>query len=140
MLKSCISIMLFILISIPAGVDANPKDLPKGKWWRIPTVVQRIGLTPDEIGRLDQAFFNSSREIIQLRNRVEAEQFELEVLVEAAVLEEAKVMNQHIKLETARSKLATERFRFFLEIRKIVGYDRFRQLLEIKRARLKRRK
>ena len=140
MLKRLLILMTAVLLSAspcPAQQQDGP-EIPPGRWWRIPAVTARIGLTPDEISRLDLAFNETSRKLIRLKGEVEAEQFELRTIVERPDLDTEAAMEQNRKLEAARGKLAEERFRFFLTIREIVGYDRFTQLLMMKRERASR--
>ena len=71
---------------------------------------------------------DNRRKLIDLKSVVEKERFELENLLESETLDEAAVMNQYDRLEKARSKIAAERFRFLLEVRKVVGHERFQQI------------
>ena len=64
---------------------------------------------------------------------MEKEQLELEAILEKEPLSEGASMTQFKKLEGARANLSEEHFKFIMEVRKILGPDRFGQL----KARLK---
>jgi Spy/CpxP family protein refolding chaperone len=117
---------------------ASGQNMPSGKWWHIPRVVKRLNLSQAQIEQLDQAFRKSRLNLIQLKSDVEREQFELEILIENRTLDEGAALEQYKKLEQARVKLGVERFRFFLKIRKIVGYERFQELMAFKKMRQQR--
>ncbi len=136
MLKSFLSstIALLILVSpgyaFLAGVSA-----PAGKWWRNQRVIQSLNLSREQIDKLDAAFRGSRKKLIELKSRVEIEQFELETLIESRTLNESDLLSQYQKLEKARTALGTERFRFLIKVRKIVGYEKFQQLMMLKKKR-----
>jgi hypothetical protein len=91
-------------------------------------MASKLNLSEAEKDTLDQKYIESRRNLIKLKNVVESEGFEVEVLLESEPLNEAKALEQHIRLQKARSDLANERFRFVLEVRKIIGLDRFQEL------------
>jgi hypothetical protein len=121
-----IGLLLFIWVVLPANSLAQ--DVPSGKWWRLPRVAERLSLTDDEKGQLESLFVDNRRKLIDLKAGLERERFELENLLEGEELDEAVVMEQFKRLEGARTNLAREHFRFLLEVRKIVGFERFQSL------------
>jgi Spy/CpxP family protein refolding chaperone len=126
MLNKVLSWTLLLLLSSPA--IAIGQDLPFGKWWRDPRVCQQLDLNETEKSKLDQEFVDSRRRLIELKSSVEREQFELENLLESEALDEAAVMEQFKKLEKARASLSSERFNFLIQVRKILGLDRFQRI------------
>ena len=134
MLKRLILIILMVA-SLSGQALAQGGKVPLGKWWHNPRVIEKFNLSSDELNHLDQAFRKSRRELIGLRSQVEKEQFDLETLFENKELDEKKAFDQHYKLEKARTALASERFRFFLTVRKILGLERFQQLSRFNKMR-----
>ena len=121
-----IGIMLVFMISLPDF--AGGQDIPSGKWWYNQKVVENLGLTQSEIRQLDQLYVDSHRRLIELKNAVEREQFELDTLLGKKTVDDAKVRQQFKRLESARTDLADERLRFVIGVREIIGADRFQQL------------
>ena len=111
----------------------------RGRWWHVPEIAQQLQLAEDEIKRLDEAYDTASIKMIEIKGRVEIEQFKLRTLMEQRDFNEEAVLEQERKQEEARSQLSMERFRFLLDVRKIVGHDRFIKLLEIQEAYRQRR-
>jgi Spy/CpxP family protein refolding chaperone len=124
--KLWVGLTLLILISLP-GLAAG-QDVPSGKWWYNQKVVQNLDLTQKEIRQLDQLYVNSHRKLIELKNAVEREQFELDTLLEKKTVDDAKVRKQFKQLERARTDLANERLGFVIGVREIIGAARFQQL------------
>jgi Spy/CpxP family protein refolding chaperone len=126
MLNKVLSWTLLLLLSSPA--IAIGQELPFGKWWYNPRVSQQLNLNETEKSKLDKEFVDSRRRLIELKSSVEREQFELENLLESEALDEAAVMEQFKKLEKARASLSSERFNFLIQVRKILGLDRFQRI------------
>jgi Spy/CpxP family protein refolding chaperone len=118
--------MLVFMISLPDF--AGGQDIPSGKWWYNQKVVQNLNLTQSEINQLDELYVDSHRRLIELKNTVEREQFELDTLLGEKTVDDAKVRQQFKRLERARTDLADERLRFVIGVREIIGADRFQQL------------
>jgi Spy/CpxP family protein refolding chaperone len=131
---------MILIAFILAPITAFGKDMPSGKWWHIPRVVKQLNLDEAQIAQLDDAFYKSRLNLIQLKADLEREQIELERLIENKTLDENAALEQYKKLEQARVKLGIERFRFILKIRKIVGYERFQELMAFKRFRQQRQR
>lgn len=118
--------MLVFMISLPDF--AGGQDIPSGKWWYNQKVVQNLNLTQSEIHQLDELYVDSHRRLIELKNTVEREQFELDALLGEKTVDDAKVRQQFKRLESARTDLADERLRFIIRVREIIGANRFQQL------------
>ncbi len=132
MLKSLIASLLLLLA--PAFIPAaGAQSEPSGKWWHNPGIRAELDLKDSEVQRLDRLFQNSRCRLIDLKNKVEKAQFEYQNLMEAEPLDERAVNRQFAQLEKARSQLASERSRFLVEVRKILGHSRFQRLKQIYR-------
>ncbi|MEJ2222714.1 MAG: periplasmic heavy metal sensor [Desulfobacterales bacterium] len=124
--KVRVGILLILMINLP-GLAAG-QEVPSGKWWYNQKVVQNLNLTQKEIRQLDQAWVDSQRKLIKLKNEVEREQFELDTLLGKKTADDAKVRKQFKRLERARTDLADERLGFIIRVRGIIGAERFQQL------------
>jgi Spy/CpxP family protein refolding chaperone len=124
--KVLIVIVLIFMIGLP---DLAPgQEVPSGKWWYNQKVVQNLNLTQKEVSQLDRLYVESHRRLIKLKNAVEREQFELDTLLGKKTVDDAKVRQQFRRLESARTDLANERLQFIIQVREIIGADRFQQL------------
>jgi Spy/CpxP family protein refolding chaperone len=130
MFKSMIAACLLLLapVLVPA---ADAQSEPSGKWWYDPGIKAELNLKPEEVKQLDRLFRDSRRRLIDLKNKVEKAQFEYQSLMEAEPLDEKAVNRQFARLEKARSQLASERSRFLVQVRKILGPGRFQRLKQI---------
>jgi Spy/CpxP family protein refolding chaperone len=134
MLKTMRCILMIVAIGLIA-VNAFAQSAPSGRWWRSPRVVKALNLTGGEIEQLENAYGESRREMIRLKNKVEKEQFELENMMGRRKLNEAAIRKQNRKLEKARSDLADAKFAFVIDVRRIIGHARFQQLVDMQPSR-----
>ena len=124
--KVFISILLLVLMSAPAISSAQ--KMPPGKWWRMPQLSAELNLTEEQKNQLDKLHLNNRRNLIDLKSTVERERLELGNIIDQQDLDETAAVQQFKKLEAARANLATERFNYFLQVRKTIGYERFQNL------------
>jgi Spy/CpxP family protein refolding chaperone len=127
MLRNVFGVIL-LMIYLIAPVIAAGQDVPTGKWWYNPQIQKNLNLSKKEVGKLEKLFANSRRKLINLKSKVENEQFELDQLLGQNKVNDAKLKKQFQKLEKARSKLATERLQFVIGVRNLLGPERFQQL------------
>jgi Spy/CpxP family protein refolding chaperone len=127
MLKRNILPVLFIIIAVLAG-NAMGGERHGGNWWRDPQISKQLNLTEKEMQRLDALFVESGRRMLELKNIVEKERFELSALMENKNSEDSAITGQFKKLENARSALSNERLQFLIQTRAVLGADRYREL------------
>jgi Spy/CpxP family protein refolding chaperone len=137
MLKSyktlvCFIVLVFACVVVTAqaapGEPMKQAKVPLGKWWRNPTTVKNLNLTQTEMDTLDAAFDNRARMFIELKHAIELAQFDMDRLMLKDPLDESALMTQFNKLESARSSLSKERFQYYLQVRKLLGADRFQKI------------
>ena len=124
-----------VIAFLTSALAYSAENGPAGRWWRQSQVVAQLKLTDGEVQKLEQAFEASRLKMIKLKSQVESEQFKLQNLVEKRNIDEKAIKSQHRKLEAARSALAEEQLSFFVKVRKIIGYDRYRKLEAMQRKR-----
>jgi Spy/CpxP family protein refolding chaperone len=123
---------LMIMVILLIAVSTMAQSAPSGRWWRSPRMVKALNLTGGEIQRLESAYGQSRREMINKKNRVEREQLELENMMGKRKINETAIRKQNRKLEKARSDLADAKFSFVIQVRKIIGHGRFQQLVNLR--------
>ncbi|MFO7962915.1 MAG: periplasmic heavy metal sensor [Desulfobacterales bacterium] len=124
--KWIMPMLLLIFVSIP--YSAGAQDMPPGRWWKDPKVVKDLDLSESQVSRLDEAFQESRRNLIRLKGELESHRFELETLLESETLDKSAIQSRYEKLEKAKQALGREIFQFIVEIRKIVGPEKFSRI------------
>ena len=101
---------------------------PPGKWWETPDIAKDLNLTTEEQKQLDALYSENGRKMVDLHSQIQKERIELEKLFDAETLNEAECLNQFKKIQNAREHRAAEKFSFILNVRKLMGKDRFQRL------------
>ncbi|MGD8370729.1 MAG: periplasmic heavy metal sensor [Syntrophobacterales bacterium] len=129
MLNKILKGMLLLVFVLSPGT-ALAQKVPGGKWWRSPRLSEQLNLSDEQKSQLDELYLNNRRNLIELKSLLERERLELGHLLDQETLNEASAIRQFEKLERARANLSTERFRYLLQVRKTIGYDRLQRLKE----------
>lgn len=128
MKKTGILLIGMMILLCPVAAKAWG-DGPAGRWWQVPSMADRIGVNQSEKDALDSLYVQNRRVLLEMRNDVEKERFELDNILGQKNFNERAALNQFKKLEQQRQKLSMERFRYLLQVRKILGYERYQKLM-----------
>ena len=115
-------------ICLAEGPPVKREGVPAGKWWRMPGVNKDLNLNDEEQEKLDDLYIENRRRMIDLKSTVDRERLELEQLLDQKDFNESACMDRFKRLQNASTNLSIERFRFLIEIRKLLGYDRYEKL------------
>ncbi len=118
-----------VLMACPALAGQNGG--PRGKWWRAPQIAGQLHLSQSEIQQLDQLHFQMQQRVIRHRNEIEQAKLTLDKLMNSRPLNEQAVDKQYARLGRAQTAIAQEKSQFLVQVRKILGRDRFQQLRTI---------
>ncbi len=124
--KSLLLLTAIMLLLFPAISQA--KEIPPGRWWRIPYFADQLNITEEQKEQLDTLFDRNRNRLAELKKQMEQERRDLTKMIEEEHLNEAATITQMKKLENTRTLLAATHFSYSLELRKLLGYDRFQQL------------
>ena len=124
--------IIFVMSTVAAlatpGEPMKKGQVPLGKWWRHPSTVKNLNLTQAEMDGLDAAYETRARKLIELKHAIELAQFDLDEMMLDEPMDEAALITQFNKLETARSNLSKERFQYYVQVRKLLGPERFQKI------------
>jgi len=132
-LKRILGIALVMLTLAGAALAA---DLPPGKWWRRPEIVQTLALNEEQQTRLDAIFRNSAADLIDLRGAVEKQNIVLRGELDQAQLNRAEIQRAAAKLSEARGRLFERELMMLVDMRAVLTeqqWNRMRSELESRR-------
>jgi Spy/CpxP family protein refolding chaperone len=99
--------------------------VPGGKWWTRPEMVQKLGLTGDQINKMDDTFQQFRLQLIDLNATVRKEEAIMEPLLGAEQPDEAKIVAQIDKVVQARAELEKANARMLLRIRRLLTLEQW---------------
>jgi Spy/CpxP family protein refolding chaperone len=103
-----------------------------GKWWQNSDIAKKLQLSDDQIGQLDQTFYDHKVKLIDYGAETEKQDLKLQTLLDADVPNEGQVEAQVDQVLAARGKLEREYTLMNLDLRKVLALDQWRQLKSIR--------
>lgn len=124
-------------------------DLPPGKWWRRPDIVQALGLSAEQQERLETIFRGAANELIDRRGEVEKETIALRAELDKAQLDRHAIQVAGAKLNEARGRLFQRELAMLVDMRGVLTdtqwntmrarLDSFQQQQQQQRPNMRRR-
>lgn len=112
------------------GPDMDPTFgmLPPGMWWKTPETVQAIGLSPDQVNRIEAIFDKARVHLIDLKANLDKQTFQLEPLLNANPVDQVKASAQIDKVADARADLEKANAKMLLGIRGVLTPEQWTKL------------
>ncbi len=127
MFKNSLAILAATMLFLfPAICQA--KEIPPGRWWHIPYFADQLNITDKQKEEFDKLFDHNRDRLAELKKQMEQEKSELLKVIDQEHLNESTAIAQMKKLESTRTLLAATRFTYLLEVRKLLGHERFERL------------
>ena len=104
-----------------AAAIANAQQLPPGKWWRQPRIVQQLSLTSEQQDRLDEVFRNAANDLIDAKGAVEKLQIALRGELERTQLRRGEIQRIAGQLNDARGRLFERELMMLVDMRAVLN-------------------
>jgi len=124
---------LVALALFTLATTATAMDLPPGKWWRRPEVIQMLTLTDDQQSRLEAISVRSANELIDFRGEVEKANIALRAELDQPQLNREAIRRAAVRVNDARAKLFERELMMLVDMRAVLSetqWNRMRQTLE----------
>ena len=102
-----------------------------GKWWKDSALMKKVGVSDEQIQRIEKIFQDHRLQLIDLHAALEKQEVILEPLVEADQPEEAQVIAQIDKVAQARANLEKSNALMLLAIRRVLTVDQWKKLRDL---------
>jgi Spy/CpxP family protein refolding chaperone len=104
-----------------------------GKWWKNSELVQKVGVSDQQVTQMEQIFQNSRTKLVDLRANLEKAEMALEPLMEADNPNEAQIGAAIDRVSQARAALEKEHAMMLVGIRKVLTLNQWKKLQEEER-------
>lgn len=125
--RTVIGMLVLLTMFIGAGA-VHGQDVNPGKWWKHSEVSRDLGLTRNEQRELDGLYARNRDSLIDIKADLEKERSRLADIMDREPFNEAAARAQLRKVEEKQQRLTSERMRYLIEVRKILGPERFKAL------------
>lgn len=109
-----------------------------GKWWKNPELAKSLGLTDDQINKMEKIFQDSRLKLIDLHATLQKQEALLQPMIEADHPDEDRVLSQIDQVAQARAELEKANARMLLDIRNVLTPDQWKKLREERAMRRER--
>lgn len=124
---------LLIAIALLTLAGSAFAQLPPGKWWRRPDVINQLALTEDQQTRLDGIFRGSANDLIDLRADVEKQNVALRGELDQPQLNRTNIQHIAHALNEARGRLFERELAMLVDMRAVLSdqqWNRMRTALD----------
>src|SRR5512140_3122961 len=130
--RASTALAAFLLAASAASAYAQLPEVPPGKWWKRPRIVERLKLKPDQQERLDEIFSKNRRSFIDLKADVDRRAVDLEELLTKKGSDPARIFAATDALEQAKAKLGKTRTMMIVEMKGVLSDEQWQRILELR--------
>jgi len=126
-------IVLLAALVLVFATSAFAQNMPPGKWWRRPEIVQSLNLSEEQQNKLEGIFRTASGDLIDLRGEVEKQNIALRGELDQPQLDRAAIRRDAQKLSDARGRLFERELTMLVDMRAVLNdaqWNRMRTQLE----------
>jgi Spy/CpxP family protein refolding chaperone len=114
---------------LPLPPDQRPPHAgPPGRWWDNPEMAKKLGMTTDQVKKMDDIFQQMRFKLIDLNGNLRKEEAVLEPLMQADQPDDGKLLPQIDRVANARAELEKANARLLLSIRHVLTVDQWKKL------------
>ena len=119
-----------LLGTVASGWAQIPPMAPL-KWWSTPRVVQQLGLSPDQVSKIDSIWREHRKTLIDLRADHEKLQIDMDELLSKENIDEAAVVTKVEQLFRAKGQIEKVQMTMRLRIRNVLNRQQQERSLEL---------
>ena len=127
-----LAVTVLVLVAATTGLTAD-LELPPGRWWENERLIERVGITEEQRGRIRDLVYEHARHMIDLTAAVKRSELELANVVEPPELDAAAARRAFADLQGARRGLEQERFEMLLAVRGVLTGEQWTRIQELRR-------
>ena len=130
--------LILVATLLAAATLAHAQQMPPGKWWQRPEIVQQLGLTNEQKDKLDDVFRGAANGLIDAKADVEKLQVALRGELDRSQIRRAEVLRIAGQLNDARGRLFERELTMLVDMRGVLTdqqWQRVRDALDAPRER-----
>lgn len=129
MKPKALALAVVVLVGLAAApLLAQMPDMPLGKWWKQPRVVEALQLTADQQEKLETVFSKNRKSFVDLRADVDRRSIDLDELLAKKDSDPKKVAAASDALEQAKARLGKARTMMVFEMKTVLTEEQWRKI------------
>ena len=126
---------LLVMALLVVATTASAQQLPPGRWWRAPRIIETLGLTEEQQTRLEAIFRGAANDLIDRKAEVEKQNVALRGELDQRALNRQAIQQIASRLSEARSRLFERELMMLVDMRGVLNEDQWGRLrAELDRA------
>ena len=117
-------------LGFAGAAAAQMPQIPLGKWWKRPRIVEQLKLTPEQQERLESIFSKNRRAFVDLKADVERRQIDVEELVTKKDSDPKRAAQAIDSLEQAQLKLRKAATMMLLEQKEVLTASQWETIVD----------
>jgi len=126
------SLILFFLIVLVSSFSYGNNDDIQGKWWKHPKIAKELGLTNDQVNRIEAIFSSYRPQMIELDSKLKEKEVELRNTRRNPNSTREEISRLSDEVEGIRGNMRKIRVDMLLQIRDVLTPEQRAKLEEIK--------
>jgi len=125
--------LAFALLTLLLATATLAADLPPGKWWRRPEVIQSLALTTEQQDRLENVWRAASTDLIDFRGEVEKQNVALRIELDRPQIDRRALQGVAARLNAARGRPFERALMMLVDMRGVLSdsqWNRMRAMLD----------
>ena len=126
-------VALLLAVALLTAAAVSAQQLPPGKWWRRPEVVQLLNLSDEQQSRLESIFRGAANDLIDLKAEVDKQNIALRGELDQPQLDRAAIRRISTRLNDARGRLFEHELMMLIDMRSVLNdaqWNRLRNQLD----------
>jgi hypothetical protein len=119
---------LFVIALLLAATTLSAQQLPPGRWWRAPRIVETLGLNEDQQTRLEAIFRGAANDLIDRKAEVEKQNVALRGELDQKQLNRQAIQQIATRLSEARGHLFERELMMLVDMRGVLNEDQWNRL------------
>ena len=130
--RASTALAALVLAASAAPAFAQLPEMPMGKWWKRPKVVERLKIKPEQQERFDEIFAKNRRAFIDLKADVDRRAVDLDELLAKKDTDPARIVSATDALEQAKARLGKTRTLMIVEMKGVLSDEQWQRILELR--------
>ena len=121
-----------VLMAAAAPAFAQAPEVPLGKWWKRPRIVEQLKIKAEQQERLDEIFAKNRRSFIDLKADVDRRAVDFDELLAKKESDPAKIASATDALEQAKGRLGKARTMMIVEMKGVLSDEQWQKIVELR--------
>lgn len=120
--------VLIAIAVLACAAVAQAQNLPPGKWWQRPEIIQELQLTNEQQDRLDEIFRGAADGLIDARAAIDKLHVQIRGELDRPQVRKAELLKLADQLSDARGKLFSRELEMLIDMRAVLNQQQWTRM------------